>query len=462
MNRSIDPRFPVRLAVFCLAGYGIASPLLADDPLPAHVIDAQQIADLPPLEIKTLLAEVAGQTRLGAAVLYNNGTDNVIDLFSLNPSESGVNVVTRHEAVVTGSVFALGELCEVDGQFIVPFSNNFDVQSIRWNDVNFSSIPIDDSATNHTMTDCVELDNDEIAISAFNFDFGRFDFYSSINAGLSYNLKFSYAPEVPAIDPFSGAFRFKAGAVRLLGGALGTDIGLTYQLQSGDLESVALNSNDGTIRGGPMSFEAYASHHPFIDNGYLKEIMGIALDELPFAVGTANGGETIGLSWINLNNGDPGFRLLNDVTTQAFDFQGLGLAYSLSSETFFIHSFTNQHIRFEFGPDGPENIEQISYPWANIGGPVSAASGPAVNRIYVTVAGFPAGDQVQGAGIEPSLMVITMDPDPAVMLGTPFGSSPPPPAVPVPLLSRGIWLGLAILLALIGLAWLRVRVTAQA
>jgi len=63
------------------------------------------------LEIKTLLAEGAGQTRLGAAVLHNNGTDNVIDLFSLNPSESGVNVVTRHEAVITGQA-----LCRVGCQ----------------------------------------------------------------------------------------------------------------------------------------------------------------------------------------------------------------------------------------------------------------------------------------------------------------------------------------------------------
>ena len=95
------------------------------------IVNVQEIASYTPLEIKLGYYDSAPATRIGAAVLWNNGTDNVIDIFDIGVDANGVMIDNTFSSVVSGQVFALGEVCVMDDWFIVPYSDNFDLRAIR-------------------------------------------------------------------------------------------------------------------------------------------------------------------------------------------------------------------------------------------------------------------------------------------------------------------------------------------
>lgn len=447
---NLAPRATSGLVLFVLSALSI--PAATAGTMAPWLVDHQLIAPYTPLEIKLGYRDSSPDTRIGAAVLWNDGMENVIDLYNFDADANGVMVDNMFSGVVSGDVFALGEVCVLGDWFLVPYSNNFDLRAIRWNASTFEDIAIDTSAINHTMTDCVVLDGMTAGVAGLDFDNGEMDFYTSFDLGVSWSPTFSYKPsDDDIIGPFSGGFRPKTGPVQLP--LAGSVLGINYQRQSGSLESVLLDT-DGSILGGPVNYDSFASHNSFIGNGSLKETVGLALDSFGYAFGAANGGSAIGFSWLDLDTGTPDFRLLNPVTTNFLGFQGLGMNYSMEPDTLFIHTFTNRHVRSTFNlMSGTQTFEEIpDYPFADIGGPVGTAFGN--DRLYVAAAGFPTGFR----GGQPGFMIATMNPDSSVMQGEPLGGIPGGPggeAFSVPAVQRGGLILLALLMT--GLVWLRMR-----
>ncbi len=420
---------------------------------PDWVLNVQQIAAYTPLEIKLGYYDSAPDTRIGAAVLWNDGADNIIDIYDIGVDANGATVNNTFSNVVSGQVFALGEICVMGDWFIVPYSDSFDARAIRWNGSKAQDIAIDTGPTNHTMTDCVATSDTLAGAAILDFDNGEIDYYNTSDQGASWSLGFSYKPDGDSIvGPFSGAFRPKAGSVTLPLGGFG--IGVTYQLGSGPVEAVLLDPVDGSILSGPIDFDQFASHDSFVGNGFLKETTGLALGSQGSAFGAANGGSAIGFSWLDLDTGSPGFRLLNSVTTNYLDFQGLDLTYTLEPDLLFVHTFSNRHARLTYDLNaGTRTFEAITgYPFEDVGGPVGAVVGN--DRLYIAAAGFPSG--VRGEGEAPRFMITTMDPDSTVMQGQPLGAPDGPGgAVSIPVLQRSGLIVLALLL--LSLVWLRMR-----
>lgn len=417
------------------------------------IVNVQEVASYTPLEIKLGYYDTTPGTRIGAAVLWNNGNDNVIDIYDLDVDANGTTVNNTFTNVVSGQVFALGEMCVMDDWFIVPYSDNFDLRAIRWNGAIAEDVAIDTGATNHTMTDCIAFDGAVAGIASLDLDAGEIDYYTSVDQGANWTPDFSFKPVGDAIiGPFSGGFRPKTGLAPLP--LSGYGIGVTYQRQTGPLESVLLDPSDGSILAGPVSYDGFANHNPFIGNGSLKETAGLALGAFGYAFGAANGGSAIGFSWLDLETGTLDFRLLNPVTTNNLGFQGLDIGYTLEPDKLFIHTVTNRHVRLSYDlAAGTHEFETIpGYPFADVGGPVGLAAGN--GRLYVAAAGFPVGFR----GGEPRLMIATMNTDSTVMQGQPLGSPPGGPgadAVSVPALQRG---GVIVLILLVtGLVWMRMR-----
>lgn len=450
-HRSIAPAVIGGVVLTFCAISAIPVPALAGQA--PWILNVQEIASYTPLEIKLGYYDSTPDTRIGAAVLWNDGTDNLIDIYDIGVDANGVTIDNTFSSVVSGQVFALGEVCVMDDWFIVPYSDNFDLRAIRWNSVTAEDIAIDTGATNHTMTDCAAFDGSVAGIASLDFDNGEIDYYTSSDQGANWSLSFSYKPPGDTIiGPFGGGFRPKTGLAPLPLGGYG--IGVTYQRQTGSLESVLLDPSDGSILGGPVNYDGFASHGSFIGNGSLKETAGLALGSFGYAFGAANGGSAIGFSWLDLDTGTPDFRLLNQVTTNNLGFQGLDLDYTTETDKLFIHTVTNRHVRlaYDLGA-GTHQFEVIpDYPFADVGGPVGVAVGN--GRMYVAAAGFPIGFR----GSEPRLMIATMNPDSAVMQGQPLGTIPGGPggnAVSIPTLQRG---GLILLVLLVtGLVWVRMR-----
>jgi hypothetical protein len=385
-------------------------------------------------------------------VLYNNGSTNVIDVYNFSADANGVTVDDTFPGVISGDVFALGELCLQDGVFIAPYIDNFDVRAIRWDATQAWDVSVDATATNHTTTDCIDLGAGLAGITALDFALGEIDYYASGDDGASWSVGASYSIGGDSIiGPFGGGFRPKAGAAPLPGG--GTGLGLTYQLGSGPIHSVLLDPSDGSLAGGPINWDTFSPHGGFIGNGSLKEIAGLPLPSTGYAFGAANGGTHIGLGWLDFNDGSTGFQLLNPVTTNQLGFQGLALEYSMAPDTLFTHVLSNRHVRMRYDFNlGTMVYEEIpGFPFQDVGGPVDAVHGG--ERLYIGAAGL-GGFR----GAQPTFQIATMNTDPAVMQGVPMGGTPggpgtPPEAIPV-LGPAGL---LALLALLLALAWVRLR-----
>lgn len=439
----------------CLAAGVLLASGTAGAGVPGWQVALQDIAPYTPLEIKFGMDDSGASLRLGAAVLYNNGSENVIDLYNFTADASGVTVDDTFAGAASGDVFALGELCLQNGYFVAPYIDNFDVRALRWDDTQAMDAAVDTTATNHTTTDCVDFGAGMAGITSLDFDNGEIDLYESLDSGASWNLEATYSIGGDSIiGPFGGGFRPKSGASPLPLGGIG--LGITYQLASGPLHSVLLDPDDGSTAAGPLNWDSFGSHNSFISNGSLKEIGGIALPAFNHAFGAANGGSAIGFSYLDLSNGSQGFRMLNPVMTNELGFQGLALESTEEPDNLFVHIFSNRHIRMNYDTvAGTKAFEEIpSYPFEDNGGPVDAAAGD--GRLFVGGAGLLGSFRGQSA---PGFQIATMNPDSAVMVGQPLGTGPGTggPAQAIPTMTR---LGGLVLLVLLGsLAILRLRAT---
>ncbi|MEM1080046.1 MAG: hypothetical protein AAGH65_00540 [Pseudomonadota bacterium] len=419
---------------------GLSPPSHAGD-LPPWVVNIQEIAPYTPLEIK--FAYYEPDDTLAAAVLYNDGLQNRIDLYNFSVSPTGVTVEDTFSDVATGDVFALGEICTHGGLFVAPYIDDFDIRALRWNDVQSWDVAVDTTATNHTNTDCLKLDANTFGITSLDFDVGEIDIYRSLDVGLSWSIDFSYsASDDDIIGPFNGGFRPKSGAAPLI--TMGTGIGITYQVESGPIESVLIDPVDESIAAGPSNWDLFSDHDMFIGNGSLKEMAGIAEINLGMAIGAANGGEAIAYGTLGPTLGDQSFRLLNPVITTQLSFQGLALepTWTVDDSATYIHIISNQHVRVRYDFDNGAPLFELieDYPFLDIGGPVDVASGE--DRLFIGAPGL----QVNFRGGDPTFQIATLNPDPAVMVGVPLPGGTVQNQVAVTAMDRT---GMIILLALI-------------
>jgi hypothetical protein len=454
---------PFRLSGIAVAALalapGFSSMLHAGDFSAPWVENVQSITpdSIEPLEVKTAIDTLEPVTRIGASVLVDDDGENRLDNYIFSADADGVTMESAFIDVARGDVFGLGDVCFSDGDFVVPYIDNFNVHAAGFNLSGSFDIEVAGGTTQHTATDCVVTDDSTFNITALDFDNGEIDAFESLDLGASWSNAFSYKPsDGDIIGGFGGGFVPTAGALPV---TMGDDaVGLTYQLDSGPIHSAALRRNDGTLLGPPVSFDAFASHGSFIGNGKLKEMDGLALPGFDHAFGAANGGTHVGFGWIELSSGTPGFQLLNQVTTSEIGFQSVAMAKSDVDTGFHLHVFSNRHTRMAYDTaSGSMTFEEIpQYPLADVGGPVSVEAGN--DRLYV----FATGSFDRSGGAGPGLSVVTMNPDPDVMEGIPLGGAPggPDSARQIPALgSAGLFALLALVLCL---GWLRLRAAGSA
>jgi len=61
------------------------------------------------------------------AALYNDGTDNIIDVYDLSLGSDGVTVNNSFLDAAMGQVFGLGDICVLGDYFVMPFIQDFNL-----------------------------------------------------------------------------------------------------------------------------------------------------------------------------------------------------------------------------------------------------------------------------------------------------------------------------------------------
>lgn len=402
-------------------------------------VDVQTVSGEQPLEIR--LSGWADSSTFYAGMLYNDGSDNVLDWYELDAGAGGITVMDSALSVDSGEIFALGDWCIGANFAVMPYIKDFDVYALRVDDTGTTSTMMlpGTGTANFTTTDCLTTDGgSEFWIGTLNFDDGNLSLYNSMDEGAGWSHGFDYDPSGDSvIGPFSGGFRSRFGSVN------DAMIGISYQLATGPLKAAAFDP-DGTLLG-QVDFDTFSPHGSFIGNGHLKECAGRQYQGL--AWGLCNGGQRLALSNIDLSTADPGFRLLNATTSGFYSFLGVGLGFSDTPDEIHAHAFSNRHIRvrYDINSGGLQPEAVADYPFTDIGGPVDAVEN--ATRIFVG-GGYistPRGDDT------PVFAIATLDP--AQVVGAPLGD----PAASVPTLNTTTVFVLLGLVSLIGIAATRRR-----
>jgi len=426
---------------------------LAQQVAPGVYVD--QVSANLALEIK--VGYQLGNNKLLYGGLYNNGTDNVIEFKMLNASATGVSIDQDLGDVDNGQIFGLGDWCFSANYALMPYIKDFDVFALRYdlNNDSFDTVAIAPSQTDqYTSTDCISFDlgmTTSLVIAANNFDAKGIDYFRSDDDGNSWSLGIQYRlPGDNILDPFVGAFRDTHDA------ASDTTIGSVYQRGNGEVESVLLE-----FSGNVLGTRTVADGSVFIDNGELKELDGVALDDYCF--GGANLGDTLTGAVIDVSTGDVrlGDLFANTRDTSAvFDFSGIDLTarpWSGSSNIVALYYLSNDLISLQFNTDtgefsNPQRV--IDHPFAGNGGPVAGVSldlGSTQRYFGFGISASFAFGGLAGTG------VATIDPDTAITEpAQPLGLLP---SVAVPALRQpGLLLLLLVLLGIGGMALARRRV----
>lgn len=392
-------------------------------------LNVQPIGDFIPLEVK-LGYRMSPATEIVVGALWNDGSENQIDLFRLDANLNNVTVLETQSAVDSGQVFGLGDWCIGADADALPYIENFNVQVVRLDSLGDTVIVIGDSlSSQYTTTDCITLDNGDWIISAHNFDLKRIDYFRSTDQGLNWNLSFSFQPPSNnVIGPFEGGYRDTSDAVD-------NNIGTTYQIDNGLIQSALLDPNTGN----PMGIVDIFSHPFDIGNGFLKECDGITY--AGFASGLCNSGNDVWGGSINLITGSLDTMLLNNVDTgNTLGFQSVSVSAGVFGGNAQFHHFSNEHVVVPFdGVSWGTPFPVSSYPFQEEGGPVDSLTSKTNDRIYV--AGLARG----GNAMNLYLAVATLDP---ALIDIPQQEAA---QVPIPFLSS--WSLAVLTLLLAGAAW---------
>ncbi|MGD9583767.1 MAG: hypothetical protein AB7V26_08930 [Lysobacterales bacterium] len=359
------------------------------------------IGSTTPLELK-LGYRLGGNNDLLLGSLRNIApNNNAIDLYRLNPTQTGVSIAASQSDLDTGPAFGLGDWCVNANVSFMPYIKNFELRGLRvQNSDNTTTLvsvspPLTDR---YTTSDCFTLNaGSRMVIAANNFDQKRIDYFESTDDGQNWTLRYNFQPAGGTVlDPFAGGFRDTHGSVDDI------NIGTTWQHSNGHLFSTLFDG--GTFM--QLGEVDMGDHSAFVGNGFLKEIYGASLATL--AYGAANGGNAIAVGVINRASSNFNFRLVNSVGTgSVLPFQGVsGQAFQPATGGYQFHSFSNRQAVTLYDGTSSSSAEIPGYPFLDTGGPNSSVYSTSMQRIYV--AGIADGASLPG-GL-PGFAVATLDP----------------------------------------------------
>ena len=417
------------------------STVCAQQVAPGIYVD--QISGNLSLEIK--VGYETGNNKLLYGGLYNNGSDNVLEFRMLNASATGVSIDQDLGDVDSGQIFGLGDWCKSENYALMPYIKDFSVHALRYDltSNSFDTILVAPSQTSqYTSTDCISFDlgmNTGLVVAANNFDAKGLDYFRSDDDGDNWNLAIQYRLDSDIIlDAFANGFRDTHDATSDLA------IGSVYQRGNGEVESVKLD-----LSGNVLGTRTVADGSLFIDNGELKELDGVTLEEYCF--GAANLGDALTGAFIDINTGNVG---LGDLFANSrgvnplFEFSGIDLTAkrpSATSNFIDLYYLSNNLIKARFALDTQQfNNPQIivDHPFAGNGGPVAGVSLQTTERYYAfgLNLGFAAGG-LAGTGVATIDPVVAVTAPAQTLLGL--------PSVAVPALKQqGM---LVLLLAILGI-----------
>ncbi|MDA3934083.1 MAG: hypothetical protein PF630_07150 [Gammaproteobacteria bacterium] len=420
---------------------GFAPALHAGQVAPGVYLD--QISNNIALEIKA--GYQLSNNKILYAGLYNNGSDNVIELKTLDATSTGVSVDQDHGNVDSGQIFGLGDWCFTNDYAIMPYIKDFNVYALRYNRTSniFDTIEVIPSqADQYTSTDCMTFNTGaNLVFAANNFDAKGIDYYRSDDDGNNWSLSIAYRLNGDnIIDAFAGGFRDTHAAVN------DSSIGSIYQRSNGDVETALLNFPTGNLLGTRM----IANGSPFIGNGQLKELDGVAVDNV--CLGGANLGATLTGAFVTTDTGETGLgSIFNNApgANPVFNFSGMDISVRNWGGTpglYDIYYLSNTLITTQFDINTREFSNSMTFPdfpFNGNGGPAEAFAGPGTDRYHAFGVSLNFGTGgLSGTG------VATIDP--ATAVSVPVQPLIGLPSVAVPALNRLATLLLLLTLASIG------------
>ena len=354
-----------------------------------------------PLEAKIGTFSDSDSPDLLAVILWNDGNSNRLDAVRMPPPYDGSGMTTQ-VLETSGGLFALGDICTVGTNVIVPYVKDFDVVTARFNGSSWATLTIPGTSTNNfDNADCAET-TDGAFVATHDLTDSETEIFKTTNGGSTFTFYGRYT----SAGPFDGGIREP----------LTTNFGTRY--------ITAINQSSF----GPVWFTDFdtadntpAFEHTNIANlsqpmgfTYVKESAGASLgDNFIF---TFNGDGMADLYDIPLSNpADLNQIPLGPINNNGsqYTFQGTTIlgVNDTNGDPMQAHVLWGEYFIVDSGlPSAPPQTD-LSYPLAGVGGPIDGClvqitDGPDVVRIE----GFFVGPRVGPDGTSLYTREIAGDP----------------------------------------------------
>ncbi len=156
-----------------------------------------------PLEAKLgVFSEGPDPDALGM-VLWNDGSNNRLDAITIPPPYDGTGVTVRG-LEITPTLFALGDICTVGDQVVVPYIKDFNIQTARYDGSNWTFLTIPETVTNNfDSADCV-VTQAGILVAGHDLTDSETELFRSTDSGSSFTFYERYGN---VAGPFDGSMR---------------------------------------------------------------------------------------------------------------------------------------------------------------------------------------------------------------------------------------------------------------
>ncbi len=354
-----------------------------------------------PLEAKLGTFSDSDSPDLLAVILWNDGNSNRLNAVRMPPPYDGSGI-TSQALETTGGLFALGDICTVGNQVIVPYVKDFNVVTARYNGSSWNTATIPGTVTNDfDNADCGET-TDGAFVTTHDLTDNETEIYRTTNGGSSYTFYGRYV----SAGPFGGGVREPLATTYAGRYAAGIN-----QFPNGTVRYTGFDTADNTPIFEHTNLENLSQPMGFT---YVKESAGASLGD--GFVFTFNGDGMANLYDIPLSNPNNYIETplgpINNNGSQ-FGFQGstiLGIDDN-NGEPMQSHVLWGDYFIVDSGsPGAPPQIDP-SYPLAGVGGPID---GCVVHELkgpdLVRVEGFFVGPRVGPDGTSLYQREIAADP----------------------------------------------------
>ncbi|WP_395375979.1 hypothetical protein [Marinicella sp. W31] len=315
-----------------------------------------------PLEVKLGAFDEQTNPDALAMVLWNDGNNNRLDAVRIPaPYDNSVSV-TSTPLENTATLFALGDVCTVGNNVIVPYIKNFNVEIARFNGSSWSQMTLPGTINNNFDNADCGVTSDGVFILTHDLTDGESEIFRSTNSGSSYTFYGRYASS----GPFDGAVREP----------LATNFGQRYfmtvsQLPTGQLRATHVDTADNV----PVFQHTTIGQFPapsgftFVKESSAKN-NGTGISMIYNVDGNARALDIPANNPANFIH-----RNLGPVSQSGsqYTFQGLGLLTILDSLGFSMENLFADDDLSSGAPYSTASVTSVNnYPLAGIGGPVDA------------------------------------------------------------------------------------------